>query len=149
MSEERSESISPEDAEEILIDYYQRVKNRRLAEAEIFWANLLTKGVDEKSIIAIDFKISSPEKNDANLVSKQLSENYSMSITFAEELKTHIVEGTTKPAGLSLTKEQFIGWIDFMSDVSAQYNSIFLTWTFETHEPKMIFESEGIETDLP
>jgi len=47
--------MTEEKAQKIWDEYYQRIKNRRLAQATILWSEMESKGVTNDTVLALDF----------------------------------------------------------------------------------------------
>jgi hypothetical protein len=74
-----------EDPQKIWDDYYDRIKARLTAEAEVLWALMEKAGVTEDTVMILDFLHFSPDKENAESLAEQLSENYHIKIIPAPE----------------------------------------------------------------
>lgn len=143
------DDMNEEEAQQIWDEYYERIKQRRLAEAAILWSDMQSSGVTDETILALDFKIFCGSEMGAKNVEEQLSENYNISLKHDTVDNVWIVEGTTRPTGFTFNKEMHMDWVNFMTDASAQYGCVFASWALESPKLRLIFESNTIETNLP
>lgn len=135
------------EAQLIWKDYFDRIKLRRLAEASELWAEMMSKGISEESVLALDFRIFGDDKTAVQSAMEQLSENYDTGLEQDIEKEIWMLNGTTRPTGITLNKENHLDWVSFMADVSSQYGCVFSEWTLEAPDLKLIFRSIEIETE--
>ena len=138
--------MSDQDPQKTWEDYYSRKKAQRIGEASGLWLKMATRGVDEDTVMALDFVHIGNELENAKELSDQLSENYEMTISQDQDENYWYVKGTTRPHGITLSKQQHIAWVEFMSEVSQSYSCVFSTWAFEVPSLKESFRSEDIES---
>lgn len=141
--------INEEGAQYMWGEYYERIKRRRLGEADLLWSAMRSNGVSDETVLAMDFMIFCGDEVGAKRVAQQLSENYTTSLRHDLREGVWFVDGTTRPTGLTISKEEHSNWVGFMSDVSAQYGCVFASWTLETPKLDLVFTSETLETNLP
>ena len=72
--------MTDQDPHQIWEDYYRRKKSERLAEAEILWDQMKSAGVNEETVLALDFVHFGRNENDAKDLSSQLSEHYNVAV---------------------------------------------------------------------
>jgi hypothetical protein len=138
--------MTEQDPQIVWEDYYRRKKEQRTDEAVTLWQQMENAGVTEETVMALDFLHFGNNEEDVKSLSNQLSENYNIKIEPAEEEKPWYVKGTTRPEGITLTKEQHLAWVEFMSDVAQSYACVFSTWSFEVPSLNVSFHSEEIES---
>lgn len=145
-----SQSIAKEapmdetEAQKVWDEYHKRIKNRRLAQAEVLKAQLEEAGVSEETELYLDFTFFTPDEAGAIGIQEQLSENYEM--TVKKDDQYWLIYGTTKPHTITLSKEQHMSWVEFMHDVALSYGCVFSTWTITDPESKQSFSNESIST---
>ncbi len=138
--------MTEQDSQEVWEDYYRRKKEQRIAEAIALWQQMDNSGVTEATVMALDFLYFGNNEEDVNSLSDQLSENYNIEIEPAEDKKYWHIKGTTRPEGITLSKEQHLAWVEFMVDVAQSYACVFSTWSFEVPSLSASFHSEEIES---
>ncbi|WPD22953.1 MAG: hypothetical protein SD837_00020 [Candidatus Electrothrix scaldis] len=138
--------MTDQDPQQTWEDYYRRKRSERLAEAEILWDQMESAGVNEVTVLALDFVHFGRNENDARDLSVQLSEHYSVAVEPADQEGYFFVRGTTRPEGITLTKEQHTGWVEFMCDVAQSYACVFSTWSLEAPKLSKTFPSEDVES---
>lgn len=136
--------MTDQDPEEIWKTFYDKKKAQRLAEAEELWSQMENAGVTEETVMALDFVHFGNDKKGIDALRDQLSENYNVTSSAADNGYWY-VNGTTRPEGINLSKEQHIGWVEFMADVAQSYACVFSTWSLEAPELNASFLSESIE----
>jgi len=139
--------MQSKDQDKIWTHYYSRKKTQRLAEAVGLWAQLSAAGVNDETILGLDFAHFGPNKSDVEDLARQLSENYELHVTADEGQKQWIARGTTRPYGITLTREQHLGWVEFMADVAQSYACIFSTWSLEAPSLGVHFHSADVESE--
>ena len=102
-------------------------------------------GVNEETVLALDFVHFGKSQTDAQALANQLSENYNMEVIPDEKQGYWYAKGTTRPHGLTLNQEQHLGWVEFMSDVAHSYGCVFSTWSLEAPSIGAKFNSKDIE----
>jgi hypothetical protein len=135
-----------EESKEIWSAYHQRKKTQRIEEAVALWDKMLSAGVTEETVLALDFLFFGASRPDVEALTKQLSENYGMEILPAKEAGYWYAKGTTRPQGVTLTRDQYLGWVEFMSDVAQSYACVFSTWSLESPALNLQFFSEHVES---
>lgn len=137
-----------DEAEKIWTDYYARIRRRRIAEADFLNSQMLTDGVTNDSILAIDFKHFGPVESDVRRLAEQLSENYSMTVSLSDDGKTWIANGTTRPYGVDgMLGEQLQGWVEFMCDVASSYACVFSTWKTTDTRRELEWSNDDLDID--
>ena len=137
------------DADRMWTEYYERINNRRLAEAGILWTKVVASNASSETIFAVDFLIFCAEADGAEEVTRQLSENYTIETRFSQKQGVWLIQGTTRPTGVMLSQEIHTEWVRFMVDVASQYGCVFTNWPLEVPKLALLFRSEEIETGLP
>jgi len=115
-------------------EYYTDIKSRRSKEAKAIWFKMASEGVTEDSILALDFKLFSSDKKNAESLEEQLKENYKIAIEQSDKPDYWIITGTTRPYGIDLSEDAHLNWVEFMCDVAQSHGCVFSTWDIE--EPK-------------
>ncbi len=136
-----------DDPQEVWSHYYKKIRDRRLSEAKTLWVNLQENGINNETVMALDFVYFSQNKNDAESLLTQLSENYNMEILPSSEDGYWYINGTTRPEGIILTEDQHFEWVKFMADVAHSHACVFSSWSFEVPTLGKIFSSEQVESD--
>jgi hypothetical protein len=131
------------DPQKTWADYYQGLKDRRLAEASSLWAKFRKAGGSHDTVVAVDFIHFSSSKADLESLASQLSENYAVSVVPRPEDGYWELRGTTRPGGIELSEEQHSGWVEFMADVAQSYACVFSTWQLEAPSMGQVFSSEA------
>lgn len=139
--------MSTENPQKTWDEYYQNKKAQRLEEASAMWQQIENAGVTEETVIAIDFVHFGNIKEDVEALAEQLSENYKVEVSQDKNEKYWLVNGTTRPTGVNLSKEQHLGWVEFMADVAQSYACVFSTWVLEAPAININVRSEDIESD--
>ena len=137
--------MNDQEAQKTWSEYHEKIKNRRLAEAEIINTELQKNGITNEIDLILDFKFFAKEENDAKSLQKQLSENYEISIGKKENY--WLVNGTSRPYAVNLTPQQHIDWVEFMHDVGLSHGSIFSVWSITNHKTKQVWSNENISTE--
>ena len=139
--------MNERDAEQIWSEYYNEIKNRRLAEAELLWSEMVSKGVNSETVLAIDFRIFCTEEVRARNIEQQLLESYATNLNFSAEHNVWFISGTTRPAGVTLDDKTHFEWVNYMADLSAQNGCVFSNWTLEAPSLELTFSTKDIETN--
>ena len=137
--------MADQDPQEIWQAFYENKKAQRIEEAEGLWQQMENAGVNEETILALDFVHIGNDKEAIDALKEQLSENYNVTISPAENDYLH-VKGTTRPEGINLSREQHLAWVEFMADVAQSYACVFSTWSLKAPELNASFLSENIES---
>jgi hypothetical protein len=124
--------------------YYQGKKAQRAEEAIALWDKMNTAGVTEETILAMDFIFLGASQQNVEALARQLSENYEMGAAPASAPGWWCANGTTRPHGVTLGREQFLRWVEFMCDVAESYACVFSSWSLESPELALHFRSESI-----
>ena len=138
------QGINEQEAQKIWDEYHERIKNRRIAQANVINSKLGEFGIDAESDLILDFTFFTQKEDGANGLKTQLSENYEMTIT--KEGEYWLIQGTTRPYVVSLTNQQHLGWVEFMHDVALSYGAIFSTWSITESQSGQVWSNENIET---
>jgi hypothetical protein len=139
--------MSNEDPQNTWSDYYQRKKAQRVGEASQMWKMMQDAGVDDTTVLALDFVLFGTSQPDVQNLAKQLAENYEVQVTQSDEQGYWLVTGTTRPYGISLNQEQHLGWVEFMADVARSHACVFSAWSFEVPSLDARFDSQDFESD--
>jgi hypothetical protein len=75
-------------------------------------------GVAGETILALDFVHFGNNLTDVNKLSEQLSESYEMTISQRNNENYWFINGTTRPYGITPSKENHLSWVVFMCDVA-------------------------------
>jgi hypothetical protein len=134
-------------SQEIWDEYYSRIKRRRLRAAELLWGELEAAGVNEETILVLDFVHNGNNRDGVESLARQLSEFYSMEISEESADNYFDVKGTTRPDGICLTQNQHTGWVEFMLDVAQSYACVFSDWTLEAPMLGQTFQSAHLDDD--
>lgn len=135
--------MTEQDTQKTWAQFYQSKKAKRKAEAATLWSQMENAGVDEDTVLVLDFvHFGNNEENVRDLVS-QLSENYNITIDPAGNDDYFLIKGTTRPEGITLSQEQHLAWVEFMAEVAESYACVFSTWDFEAPSLKLRFSSES------
>lgn len=127
--------------------YYDRLKERRLSEAESLWAEIVGGGVTSETVLALDFSHFSSERGAAQSLAEQLAESYTVEVSHDAESGYWFVNGTTRPSGITLEYEQHRGWVEFMSDIAKSHACVFASWTLDALRLGRRFSSEDIDVE--
>jgi hypothetical protein len=127
-------------------EYYAEIRNRRLSEAQVLWELIANAGISGETIIALDFIHFSSDKENAENLLTQLSENYEIELVQSDDPGYWFINGTTRPYGITLTKEDHRNWVEFMCDVARSHGCVFSTWSIENPKTKEQWRSELVET---
>ncbi|HEX5091838.1 MAG TPA: hypothetical protein VFV84_04020 [Burkholderiales bacterium] len=138
--------MESQDPQKTWSDYYLRKKAQRVEEAGILWDRMTRAGVTDATVLALDFVHFGKVRADVEALAGQLAENYSMEVVPAGEQGYWLAKGTTRPQGITLTRDQHIGWVEFMADVANSYACVFSTWSFEAPTLGASFRSEDVES---
>lgn len=139
--------MQTEDPQKTWSDYYQRKKRERVREAVELWKQMQRAGVVETTVLALDFVHFGNSQTDVEALASQLSENYTMQVVRDDNQNYWYAKGTTRPQGLTLSQEQHMAWVEFMSDVAQSHACVFSTWSLEAPSLRAKFHSEHIESD--
>ena len=137
--------MSSDDPQSRWSEYYQQKKAERVAEASQLWEMMQHAGVNDTTVLALDFVLFGTSQSDAESLAKQLSENYEVQVAPGDEQGTWLVNGTTRPYGISFTQEQHMGWVEFMADVARSHACVFSTWSLEAPSLGERFDTENLE----
>ncbi len=138
--------MSTEDPQKTWEEYYKSKKIQRMEEATKLWALISESEINDETILALDFLHFGTSEENIKELATQLSENYGMEVVSGKEEGYWYAKGTTRPHGLTLTKEQHSGWVEFMSDVAQSYACVFSTWSLEAPSLGLKYDSEKIES---
>jgi hypothetical protein len=137
----------PDDPQTTWNDYYYRIKGRRLAAAALLWGEIEAAGANEETVFALDFAHFGNNRDDVDNLARQLREHYAIEVSARSEANYWDVRGTTRPEGISLTKEQHTAWVEFMIDVAQSYSCVFSEWTLEARALGRTFQSAHLDND--
>jgi hypothetical protein len=137
----------PDDPQKTWDDYFDQIKRRRLAEAALLWGEIEAAGASEETIFALDFAHFGNNRDDADDLAQQLSENYAVKVSARSEQNYWDVRGTTRPEGICLTSDQHAAWVEFMVDVARSYACVFSEWALESPALARTFQSAHLDHD--
>ena len=120
--------MNDDDAQTIWRAYYQRIRDRRVSEAEQLIKATRQDGINDHTEMFLDFRHFSSVEADIAQLKDQLTENYEVLLSKAESSDYWLLEGTTRPITMSFEREQIIEWVKFMADVAESYACVFSTW---------------------
>ena len=138
--------MSEQDAQKTWDLYYEKIKNRRLAEARIINLELDKNAISSNIDLVLDFSFFTKDETGAKDIQEQLSENYTMSIKKDDEY-WHI-NGTSRPYAVNLSTEQHLDWVEFMHDVALSYGCIFNTWSITEPKENRVWSNEDIDIEF-
>jgi hypothetical protein len=133
--------MSQQDPQVTWSEYYQRIRDRRVREAESLWGRMREAGVSEETVVAIDFVHFGNHREKVDALARQLSENYAVEVVPADRDYWY-VKGTTRPDGVRLSQSEHAEWVVFMVDVARSYACVFSTWSLEVPSLGRKFNSE-------
>ena len=118
------------DPQRIWDNYYQRIRRRRIREAQIVHAQMTEDGVTHSTVLALDFRHFGNEEERVQCLGAQLSENYVTEVRRSGNDDNYwLLDGTTRPEGVDeITEGRFVAWVAFMCDVAQSYSCVFSTW---------------------
>ena len=132
-----------DDAQKTWADYQQRKKQERLAEAPQVWKQLRAAGATDETILALDFVHFGSSRSPVEALARQLSEHYEVKIKADETNSGYcLLEGTTRPYGVTLTEQAHLQWVEFMADVAQSHGCVFSRWVVEAPSLKVRSESD-------
>lgn len=131
--------------EATMSEYQQRIMERRSSEARELWSEMESSGFTEATVVALDFVFFSNSKDEAKNLIEQLSENYTLELTPADDPDYVLVKGTTRPYGNEFNDEQWQAWVEFMVSVGFSHNAVFSTWSVYSPKTKTTWSSESVE----
>lgn len=141
-------SLNVEEKQNIRAEYDNRIKARRLAEAQVIWP-LVTRGETETELeVYLTFHIIGTEKNVSD-TENQLSEYYAIKVKPTNSDSIFQLIGTTKPESVSVNRDTHFEWVAFIADVAAQYGATLLYWEVEKVSGGEVFTTENIDLDMP
>ena len=125
--------------------YYAKIRSRRISEAETLWAEMQRDGVDESTILAIDFVHFSSDLKGAEDLAAQLRENYSITLISDKGSDYKVIHGSTRPYGVTFDGQAFAQWVEFMCDVARSHGCVFSRWSIESPELTQSWSNEHLE----
>jgi len=135
----------PDDPQKTWNAYYDRIRRRRLTEAAQLWDEIEAAGGNEETVFVLDFVHFGNNPDDVAQLSRQLSENYTTEISSRSEANYWDVRGTTRPEGISLSRDQHAAWVEFMFDVARSYACVFSGWKLEAPALGRTFQSANLD----
>ena len=134
--------MSAQDPQATWSEYLARKKSDRLAEAQAMRQHMQGAGVGAESVLAMDFLHFGPGQEQAQALAAQLREHYTVKVSADARPGYWLVEGTTRPYGVTLEGSQLVDWADFMADVAQSHGCVFSSWTVEAPALGARFRSE-------
>lgn len=138
--------MESQDPQKAWSDYYLRKKAQHTEEAGILWERMTHAGVTAETMLALDFVHFGSVMANVEALAAQLAENYSMEVVPAKEPGYWLAKGSTRPQGVTLSRDQHLGWVEFMSDVAHSYACVFSTWSFEVPTLGATFRNTNVES---
>ena len=133
------------DPQAIWEDYYRRIRNRRICEAEQLVAATRNDGINDQSEMFLDFRLFSSVEADLVQLKEQLAENYEVSLTKDKSSDYWNLDGTTRPIEMSLERDQLLEWVRFMADVAQSYACVFSKWVLTEANSGKQWSNESFE----
>ena len=130
-------------------DYYQRIRRRRIREAEIVHAQMSKDDFTDSTVLAIDFRHFSRDEGSIRNLATQLSEHYITTITRSESDNRYwVLDGTTPPGGVDgMTEQRCVDWVSFMCDVAQSHGCVFSTWRLTDLHRSRAWSNEMLDVD--
>lgn len=138
--------MNKEEAQKVWEDYYSRILNRRLYEAEIIIQEIAKISNSEENEIILDFEFFSDLNGKPELLVEQLGENYEMKLWPKDDEGYTTISATTRPYAAELSAENIRDWAEFMHEVAVSYGTIFSNWKITLPTHKKTYLSKAIET---
>jgi len=137
--------MNEDEAQKYWNEYYKKRKNERMSEASQMQIQMNQAGVTSATVLALDFVCFGRKQEDINELSSHLSGSYNMTTEPTKEDDYFLLKGTTRPEGINLEPEQHMQWVDYIFDVVQSYSCVFTSWSLESPELKIQFNSEEFE----
>lgn len=125
-------------------DYAERKRAARRAEAAQVWAALTAAGVTGNTVLAVDFVHFAADEAAIEALEQQLSENYRVTRTRGPH-GYHVLTGTTRPYGVTLSATDHLAWVDFMCDVAGSHGCTFSSWSLTAPALGVTIGSDAFE----
>lgn len=125
-------------------EYYDRKKSERLHEARALCLAMRSAGVRDDTVLALDFTCFGSSAPAVRALATQLAENYDVRVSPGKEPGYHLVTGTTRPHGITLSPEQHVAWVEFMSDIARSHACVFSEWSLEAPSLRKTFRSSEV-----
>lgn len=140
----------PDDPQRIWEEYYQRIRRRRIREAEILHAQMSGDDVTDSTVLAIDFRHFSRDEDSILGLAAQLSEHYATTITRCEtDNRYWQLDGTTRPDCIDgMTRQRCVDWVSFMCDVAQSHGCVFSTWQLTDLRGSRSWSTEMLDVDM-
>lgn len=138
-----------DDPQQIWDEYYQRIRRRRIREAEIVHAQMSEDDFTDSTVLAIDFRHFSRNEDSIHNLAKQLSEHYTTTITRSEnDNRCWVLDGTTRPEGIEgMTEQRVVDWVSFMCDVAQSHGCVFSMWRLTDPCRSRSWSNEMLDVD--
>lgn len=134
--------MTNDDPQKVWENYYLKKKSQRIEEATEMWSQMETAGVNEETVLAMDFIHFSESQSNLKELADQLSENYTMDVVNEATQGYWFAKGTTRPHGITLNCDEYLIWVEFMADVAQSYGCVFSAWSLEAPSLGVKFDSE-------
>jgi len=138
--------MNEDEAQKVWEEYHSRILSRRIYEAERIIQEIARHSDSEENDVILDFEFFSDLHGKPELLVKQLSENYEMSIGPKDEKGYTSITGTTRPYSIGLSAANIRDWVEFMHGVALSYGAIFSSWKLTLPTLEKTYKSETIET---
>lgn len=124
-------------------DYARRKREERLAEAGQVWQALVAAGGGAETVLAIDFVCFGSEHADVEGLRRHLAENCTVT-TAPGPAGYRLLQGTTRPYGVTFSETEHLDWVTFMCDVAQDHGCVFSTWTLSDPSSSLTVSSEAV-----
>jgi hypothetical protein len=126
------------------LDYAQRKRAERLAEADAVWRALEAAGGNAETVLAVDFVHFGPTQAHVNGLREQLSENYTVATEQGPQ-GYWLLKGTTRPYGITLSPADHLAWVGFLCDVAESHGCVLSTWSLTAPALSLTVSSEAFD----
>jgi hypothetical protein len=103
--------------------------------------------MSDETVVALDFTFFGPSEPGIHAVAKQLSDDYTMSVTPSQDTGYWLAHGTTRPYGITLSSDEHYAWVGFLADVAQSHGCVLSTWSLEAPKLGRKWSSENVEAD--
>ena len=125
-------------------EYLERKRAARLSEARQVWGALSQAGGTDSTVLALDFVHVSPDRERAEALQVQLSENYAVTLEPAAD-GYWLVKGTTRPYGVTLGDASHTAWVQFMCELAESHGCVFSAWSLDAPSEGISVSSDAFE----
>lgn len=132
------------EAQRTWTEYARRKRAERLSEAGQVWSAARAGGIDDATLLAIDFVHFGPSQANVEHLREALEGNCRVSIEAASD-GYWLLRGTTRPYGVTLSADDHLAWVDYMCEVASLHGCVFSTWSLEAPSLNVTVSSEAFE----